>query len=360
MQKKELTWLASFAPNFLGRLTFLAGFKPNVWLQQWQLRVSPCIYQFERHWSSASATAFFLLSVRRISNYNSRKLRTTPAFVGSIVPACLVVSDSLRPFGLCPWGFPGKNTRVGCHFLLQGIFPTQGSNLHLLYLLHCRQILYPLSHRGSPCWFWISPKILCYSTFIVLQPGSMGRQGKAGTSRLTGNHTFWVIIFLEAEKKGEERWDPLESWVHPVAHYALIVVNLALQLRSTGQALRPWYFWSKLNEDGNLPSPWDDGAGMKIRECKPPSPPSPGNIPPLHLYTSHNRPAREAWSSCSSPLLSPRPLTAYPCLNQFSLYFLNLPACLRIFLHRDKNLKFTGNNSFLSWTSVSCIIKPVC
>ena len=38
-----------------------------------------------------------------------------------------------------PWDFPGKNTGAGCHFLLQGFFPTQGSNL---CLLHCRQILY--------------------------------------------------------------------------------------------------------------------------------------------------------------------------------------------------------------------------
>ena len=38
----------------------------------------------------------------------------------------------LRPHGLCPWDSPGKNTRVGCHFLLQGIFQTQGSNLSLL------------------------------------------------------------------------------------------------------------------------------------------------------------------------------------------------------------------------------------
>ena len=44
-----------------------------------------------------------------------------------------------RPPGSCPWDFPGKNTGVGCHFLLQGIFLTQGSNLHLL---HCRWILY--------------------------------------------------------------------------------------------------------------------------------------------------------------------------------------------------------------------------
>ena len=57
----------------------------------------------------------------------------------------LVVSNSLRPHELwparllCPWNSPGKNTGVGCHFLLQGIFPTQGSYLRLLHLLH-RQV----------------------------------------------------------------------------------------------------------------------------------------------------------------------------------------------------------------------------
>ena len=37
---------------------------------------------------------------------------------------------------LCPWDSPGKNTGVGCHFLLHGIFPTQRTNLRLLCLLH--------------------------------------------------------------------------------------------------------------------------------------------------------------------------------------------------------------------------------
>ena len=45
-----------------------------------------------------------------------------------------------------PWGFPGKSTGVGCHFLLQGIFPTQGLNPGLL---HCSQMLYCLSHQES-------------------------------------------------------------------------------------------------------------------------------------------------------------------------------------------------------------------
>ena len=48
------------------------------------------------------------------------------------------------------WGLPGENTRMGGHFLLQGIFLTQRSNPNFLCLLHCRQILYPPSHQGSP------------------------------------------------------------------------------------------------------------------------------------------------------------------------------------------------------------------
>ena len=43
-------------------------------------------------------------------------------------------------------GFPGKNTGVGCHFLLQGIFPTQGSNLRLL---HWQADSLRLIHQGS-------------------------------------------------------------------------------------------------------------------------------------------------------------------------------------------------------------------
>ena len=63
------------------------------------------------------------------------------------------MSNSLQPHRLlparllCPWDSLGQNTRVGCHFLLQGIFLTQGLNLGLL---NCRKILYRLSNQGSP------------------------------------------------------------------------------------------------------------------------------------------------------------------------------------------------------------------
>ena len=60
-----------------------------------------------------------------------------------------VVSDSLRPRGLYnPWNCPGQNTGVDSLSLLQGIFPTQGSNPGLP---HCRRIPYQLSHQGGPC-----------------------------------------------------------------------------------------------------------------------------------------------------------------------------------------------------------------
>ena len=55
------------------------------------------------------------------------------------------------PPGSSVHGILSKNTGVSCHALLQGIFPTQGSNPGFL---HCRQILYHLSHQGSPLNFW--------------------------------------------------------------------------------------------------------------------------------------------------------------------------------------------------------------
>ena len=59
--------------------------------------------------------------------------------------SCSVLSNSLRSHGqYSPWNSPGQNTGVGSLSLLQGIFPTQGSNPGLP---HCRQVLYQLSHK---------------------------------------------------------------------------------------------------------------------------------------------------------------------------------------------------------------------
>ena len=66
------------------------------------------------------------------------------------VCCCSVVSGSFAtPWtvvcqALCLWDFPGKNTAVACHFFLQGIFLTQGSNLSLLHLLNWQKVSLPL------------------------------------------------------------------------------------------------------------------------------------------------------------------------------------------------------------------------
>ena len=82
-------------------------------------------------------------------------------YVQRLSDTCKSKGWSLSPVWLfvTPWtvarqaplsmGSLGKNTRVGSHSLLQGLFPTQGSNPDLL---HCRQVLYQVSHQGSPVW----------------------------------------------------------------------------------------------------------------------------------------------------------------------------------------------------------------
>ena len=91
-----------------------------------------------------------------------------------VCESCSVVSSSLRPHGLhSPWRSPGQNTGVGNLSLLQRIFLTQGLNPGLL---HYRQILYQLSHQGSP-WLFLKcevsqfpPLRLSYSPYLKYLP----------------------------------------------------------------------------------------------------------------------------------------------------------------------------------------------
>ena len=87
-----------------------------------------------------------------------------------------VLSNYLRPHGLySPWNSPGQNTGVGSLSFLQGIFPTQGSNPGLP---HCRQILYQLSHKGSP-------RILEWVTY-PFSSGSSQPRNQTGVSCIAG------------------------------------------------------------------------------------------------------------------------------------------------------------------------------
>ena len=110
----------------------------------------------------------FMLSIRKKSSEHL-------LLEGAWVCVHSVMSDSLQSHGpyptrlLCPWDFLGKNTGAGCHFLLQGIFPSQGSNPHLLCPLHWQADLYHCATReeGTLCGFalWAPELVTCKVSF---------------------------------------------------------------------------------------------------------------------------------------------------------------------------------------------------
>ena len=124
-----------------------------------------------------------------------------------------------------PWNSPGQNTGVGSLSLLQGIFPTQGSNPGLL---HCRWILYQLSHKGSP-----DPlekrmangyplQYSCMENFNVRGAGGSQRrpsgvhgvtksQTQLGGWHFTFSRSFWFM--LKFEKDGLQ-------WTRPRKEYS--------------------------------------------------------------------------------------------------------------------------------------------
>ena len=89
----------------------------------------------------------FLLSFMIWSTLSLKKKNWSASEVAQTCPTLCNHMDCNLPRLLHPWNFPGKNTGVGCHFLFQGIFPTQGSNPGLP---HCRQMLYQLTHGEAP------------------------------------------------------------------------------------------------------------------------------------------------------------------------------------------------------------------
>ena len=95
-----------------------------------------------------------------------------------------VMSDSLWPHGpYSPWNSPGQNTGVYSLSLLQGIFPTQGLNPGPL---HCRWILYQLSHKGSP-------RILEWVVY-PFSSGSSQPRNRTGVSCIAGGFFInWAL-----------------------------------------------------------------------------------------------------------------------------------------------------------------------
>ena len=116
-----------------------------------------------------------------------------------------VMSNSLGPHGLlptvvlCPWNFLGKITEVGCHSLLQGIFPTRGLNLNLLHFLHWQMYSLPLHHLEAQ---------------YTQQPEWIPRGLQSGKSRPQSFHSIWFhyitfllkLIKLQKWRTESRRW----------------------------------------------------------------------------------------------------------------------------------------------------------
>ena len=131
-RRAELKLSMALSPYFKGQLIF-AGYllmswwalivSAQWWAQAWQLGIgAKFVFHTRKSWSQKVDSAVLRLGYGMMLLFSHK-----------------VVSDFLQPCALqparllCPWNFPGKNTGVGCHFLLQGIFQTWGSSLHLLH-----------------------------------------------------------------------------------------------------------------------------------------------------------------------------------------------------------------------------------
>ena len=173
------------------------------WCQRWGdewLKVSPFVGDrgFIATWDM-EGVCFLRLSLERLCISRGPRFLGTPLVSKGVLVAqsCLTLCDTVdcSPPGSSVHGdSPGKNTGVGCHALLQGIFPTQGSNPGLP---HCWWILYCLSREGSP-------KILEWLVYPFSR-GTCWPRGQLGVSCIGGRFfTNWAT--QEA---------PLCPWVGP-------------------------------------------------------------------------------------------------------------------------------------------------
>ena len=167
---------------------------------------------------------------------------THPSDHSDCVLSHSTVSNSLRPQGLwparlCPWNFPRKNTGVGYHFLLQGIFPTQGLNPGPLCCLPWQVGSLPLSHLGIPLIHQVHlkspqegflPPPDQWATSVPLHP-NMGLAHSKGSLNLgqigfsTSHHTtFLSYCFLPASKPKKETTVLLHN--HSFSHHSFLPV----------------------------------------------------------------------------------------------------------------------------------------
>ena len=163
------------------------------------------------------------------------------------------MSDSLRPHG--PWNSPGQNTGVGSLSLLQGNFPTQGSNPGLL---HCRQVLYQLSNKGSARILeWVAYPFSSGSS----QPRNWTRvsciAGGFFTTELSGKHKCLVNIGWMNEQLNQYA-PKYVTWV--LKHWSWFPISNYLQRSATHSIMEEYFKEDHLNIvkyfSSNTVDPW--------------------------------------------------------------------------------------------------------
>ena len=125
----------------------------------------------------------------------------------------------------------GKNTGVGCHSFLQGIFPTQGSNPGLP---HCRQILYQLSHQGSPLdtiWMGIISYFVFQHNSVLFFPSSWWA-GLCNTRSIQSWSCFFLLHTISSQTpaprpQGEAKF---RFWWFRPDHKILVLSPFCLSL----------------------------------------------------------------------------------------------------------------------------------
>ena len=121
---------------------------------------------------------------------------------------------TLQPHGL--WDYPGKNTVVGCPFLLQRIFPTQGSNPHLWWLLHWQEDPLPPSHLGRLNQYIAATAKSLQSCPTLCDPIDGSPPGSPIPGILQARTLEWVAIYFSNAWKWKVKGKSL-SRVRPSA-----------------------------------------------------------------------------------------------------------------------------------------------
>ena len=142
-----------------------------------------CVLIWDKKWIGSNFVCLELVDFQSFFFFFSPELLVC-------AQSCLTFCNHMNcspPGSSVPWNFPGRNIGVGCHFLLQGIFPTQALNLHLLCLLHCRRVLYQVRIQNCEV-------LAAQSCLMLCEPMGCSPPGSSVHGILRAKILEWVSI----------------------------------------------------------------------------------------------------------------------------------------------------------------------